>query len=277
LDPSQRPTIHVTKRTNRSFRMFLLQHLIKPFSPYIIKPRKEYPAGSPRLEPHKKARKKCDVQEREVEGTYIYVLTAMTVRTEANSEKTRKKKRIYYFAGGGWQMPASSEHWALCAELAVKLPDTAVSLVSYPLAPNSPAPQAIPMLLKMYDTLLREAEAAGEDVILAGDSAGGNIILSLTLTSLHQNPDQPCPKALLNISPSTDLRRHNADIKVIEKHDPVLRIPFINSTAKKWRAEWEPTDPRVSPLYADVTPLARREVQVTVSSAGTIFLAQMQC
>ncbi|KAF2768763.1 alpha/beta-hydrolase [Teratosphaeria nubilosa] len=258
-----RPTITVTKRTNRSIRMFLLQHLLKPFHAQLTKPRKEYPAGSPKLEPHKKAYKQCDVTERQVEGIYIYDITARIPKSQAITAEKARRKRIYYFNGGGWQMPASSEHWALCHEFAIKIPNSTVSIVSYPLAPHSPAPVAIPQLLKMYHTLLREAETADEDVILAGDSAGGNIVLCLTIGALMEDPtNAPVPKALMCISPSTDLRRHNPDIKVIEKHDPLLRTPFINMTAKKWRGEWDPHDPRISPLYADVTALAKRGVKV---------------
>ncbi|KAK5113422.1 hypothetical protein LTR85_010850 [Meristemomyces frigidus] len=263
LEPAQRPTIKVTKRTDRSLYMLVLQHLVKPFNARLIKPSKEFPAGSPRLEVPKKARKHCAVEERQVGYIFIYDLCAShaTPQTQEVQEK-RRKKRIYYFAGGGWQMPASPQHWTLCAEMAERIPDSTVSIVSYPLAPNSPAPVAIPHLMRLYHTLLKAAEDADETVIFAGDSAGGNIILCLTIAALLEDPDARCPAALLAISPSTDLRRHNPDIKVIEKHDPILRIPFINSTAAKWRDTWDPCDPRISPLYADVTPLARRGVQV---------------
>lgn len=159
-------------------------------------------------------------------------------------------------------MPASGEHWSLLAEMAVKLPDTKVSMVSYPLAPHNPAPVAFPQLMKLYHTVVKEAEAVGEEVILAGDSAGGNIVLALVINALTEDEEAPCPKAVLAISPSTDLRRQNSDIKALEKRDPILRIPFINESATAWRGEWQATDVRVSPLYADLTPLAKRGVKV---------------
>lgn len=278
----QRASIQVTKRTNRSVYMFLLQHLLKPFKSQIVKPGRVFPAGSPKLDPHKKALKVCDVRERLVEGIYQYDLTAKVSQAsrqpdyestynlaekdaisdyQDDSEKP-PRRRLYYFAGGGWQMPASSEHWALCADMAKNLANTTVSLVSYPLAPNSAAPGAFPQLMCLYRALLRDAEDAGEEVILAGDSAGGNIVLCLTLAALLEAPDSPCPTVLMVMSPSTDLTRLNPEMTAIERHDPILNIPFINSTAKKWRGQWDPSDPRVSPLYADLAPLARRGVQV---------------
>lgn len=263
LPQAAQSTIRVTKRTDRSLYMWTLQHLIKPFGASIIKPRKEFPAGSPKLDLNKKAQKRCVVQERRVEETYIYGLSARVSASRGREPaEKRQKKCVYYFAGGGWQMPTSSEHWCLCSEMAQQIPDATVSIVSYPLAPNSPAPAAFPHLMKLYHTILQEAEDADETVVFAGDSAGGNIILCLTLAALQQDPNARCPAALLAISPSTDLRRHNPDIKLLAKHDPILRVPFINASARAWYGDWDPCDTRVSPLYADVSVLAQRGVQV---------------
>jgi acetyl esterase/lipase len=261
VDERQGPSIKVTKRTDRSLYMLVLQHLIKPFNARLVKPKKETLAGSQQLEAHKKAWKHCDISERQVEGTWVYDMVAKEQSRSSPAEK-RRRRRVYYFAGGGWAMPPSSEHWVLCAELARKLPDTVISIVSYPLAPNSPAPVAIPSLMVWYQTALREAEEADETVVFAGDSAGGNIALCLPLAALLEDDNARCPTAIMAISPSTDLSRSNPDIKAIEKSDPLLRIPFIKGTAENWRAEWGSTDPRISPLYADVIPLARRGVKV---------------
>lgn len=261
LEPRQKPSITVTKRTDRSILMLILQKILRPIGHRLIKPpKKPYPAGSPQLDPHKKAKKRCDIEERTVEDIYLYDLR---VKGAAQSEG-KPVKRIYYFSGGGWQAPASSEHWTFVAELAHRLSDTAITLVSYPLAPNSPAPVAFPMLMRLYRTLMQQSHESNEKVILAGDSAGGNVVLALIANALLEdglNPS-PSPTAILAISPSTDLRRGNADMPAIEKKDPILRIPFVNQTAAAWRGEFEPCDVRVSPLYADVTPLAKRGVKV---------------
>ena len=136
-------------------------------------------------------------------------------------------------------MPASSQHWALCAEIVRQLPDTTVSIVSYPLAPNSPAPDTFPRLMIMYKRLLQEAEAAGEQVIVAGDSSGGNMALCLTLARLAEDENALCPLAITAICPSVNMRKDNPDIKKVEKHDPILRIPFITNNAERWRGEWD--------------------------------------
>jgi acetyl esterase/lipase len=66
-----------------------------------------------------------------------------------------------------------------------------------------------------------------EDITLAGDSAGGNVVLNLGLwwaeevaKSGARNP----LKQILAISPATDLRNENPTIKEADKRDPVLSI-----------------------------------------------------
>lgn len=263
----EKSTLKVIRRTNRSKPMFLLQHSIKPINSQLIKPRTEQPAGSPRLHPHGKATKHCDVHERIVEEMYIYDLAPKQQSGYKNGHvngitKKQKRRRLYYFSGGGWHSAATSEHWVMVAELAVQLPSIDVSLVSYPLVPHSPAPIAFPHIMKTFKKLLQEADEAGEEVILAGDSAGGNIILCITLELLRQDENATCPVALMAISPSTDLRRCNPEIPIVEKHDPILRVPFIQSTARRWRGDWDASDPRVSPLLAEVTPFAQRNIKV---------------
>ena len=69
-----------------------------------------------------------------------------------------RHKHIYYFAGGGWQTPPSKEHWKFCSHLATRLTQkghpTSVTLVSHPLAPNSPASRTLPILERLYYEIL---------------------------------------------------------------------------------------------------------------------------
>ncbi|KAK5137703.1 hypothetical protein LTR08_007274 [Meristemomyces frigidus] len=255
-------SIQITKRDDRSLYMFFAQHLIRLFRTQLIKQGPSFPPGSPSLDVHKSAKKHCEVQERKVDDIYIYDLTAKKPAPDRESPKTRQRKRIYYFAGGGWEAPCSPEHWMLCTELARRIPNTTLSIVSYPLAPNSPAPVSFPQLMRLYHTLLEQSEQADETVILGGDSSGGNIILCLALAVLQENPQARCPTALMAVSPSADLRRCNPDIQIVKKNDPILQVPFIEKSARGWRGDWPAEDPRVSPIFGDASLLARRGVQV---------------
>ena len=78
-------------------------------------------------------------------------------------------------------MPPSPEHWKLCAELSHRLPHSTISIVSYPLAPNSPAKDSIPALEALYPHLFPSATETDEEITFAGDSAGGCVVLGLVL------------------------------------------------------------------------------------------------
>lgn len=257
---SSTSTIKITKRENRSIYSFLLQHLIRPFKDSLLQPGNPLPAGSPQLAAPKATTKTCNVGEHLVEGIYIYTLHPRQAATQ-KADKT-KQKRLYYFCGGSWLSPPSGDHWTLCTAMARELSNVEVSIVSSPLAPNSPAPVAFPQLIRMYGTLLRHADDAGEDLILGGDSSGGNLVLCLALQHLADNTNGPTPKALMAICPSVDFRDPTTEMREVEKHDPLLRIASSKDYCRKWRAQWSPEDPRVTPLNADVSLLARRGVEV---------------
>ena len=240
--------------------------------------------------------------------------------------RPRRHKHIYYFAGGGWQSPASVEHWRLCAHMAHMLTSkghpTTVSLVSYPLAPRYPADASLSYLKNWYyeilpttppnsikqgwpgtfkdtDTWDRSSQpeedlsltrtktkrlVQNEEIIFAGDSAGGNVALALPLMVLSRNPVARVPDQLLLICPAVDMRNTNPQMAQIDKLDPVLGLKYSDQCAKTWVGQQdiknqngqasvsssnvEPEDPRVSPLLGDIAVLERRDVVVNGIIAG---------
>jgi acetyl esterase/lipase len=265
-------SIIVTRRTDRSFITHVFHKLIRPFGPSLIKPKKRTPAGSPKLDIPPNIQKTCDVSERQIESIYLYDIIAKRACDRMSFDK-KCRYRVYYFAGGGWQSPPSSHHWKCFAEIATRLPHTTLTVVSYPLAPNSPAPIAFPQLFNLYHAILQESNEAQEIVTFAGDSAGGNVVLALTIEALRQDPEDLKPFSVFAICPSVDLVRHNPKIVEIEKHDPLLRIPFIEGTAKAWYGSgredaWDCSDPRISPIEADLSVLRNSGVIIDGVSGG---------
>tara|TARA_R110002003_G_scaffold145_11_gene13444 strand:+ start:30072 stop:31097 length:1026 start_codon:yes stop_codon:yes gene_type:complete len=271
-------SIRVTDRHDRSELMFIVQFLVRRFRKQINSGEHNHEDGSVRLEPPKSKLRDCTISERTVCDIHIYDIMSPKKVSE------QKRKRIYYFAGGSWQMEPSGQHWSVCAKLATEIPNTIVSMVSMPIAPNNPAPSSFPWCLKLYRTLMAEAQDAGDKVILAGDSSGANVVLCLTLEALREDAENgldvsteqksnPHPVALMVISPSTDLTRNNPDIDKIAKHDPLLTPAVIKQTAKAWCADWDPADRRVSPINAEIPLLARRGIKVHGITAGSDVLA----
>lgn len=250
--------------------MKLLQSATQPVMTRLPPFQEEYPPGSPQLDAHKSAEKHCDVHERVVEDIYIYDL--IPKNTPAQDATIARRRSLYYLAGGSWCMPPSKPHWAFCAELAKQLPDTRVSVVSTPLAPKSPAPDAFPQLMKMYRQLLRDAAANGEQVILAGDSSGGNQILCLAADGIKEDPSAPAPAALVAICPSVDLRQSNLEQMDVEPNDPILRITSSREYADRWRGSWAAVDERINPLWINWQPIAKKGVKIHGVVAGNDIL-----
>jgi hypothetical protein len=103
---STNSSIHVITRRDRSFYTCIIQAITRPFRQYLGRPsKKPQPAGSPELSPHKSAYKGVDVKHRTVCDIHVYDIISKKSATPT------VRKRIYYFCGGGWQSPPSSQHW----------------------------------------------------------------------------------------------------------------------------------------------------------------------
>jgi acetyl esterase/lipase len=176
---------------------------------------------------------------------------------ESPSTKPSTQHHIFYFAGGGFQSPPSKEHWKLCAELARRLKSCQVTVVSYPLAPHTPAAKALPMLQDWLRALASEIAAKGESMTLMGDSAGANIALTLGLWwAEHADPsEKSLLKNVFAISPPTDLRTCNPEIVEADRHDPILTAKLSADVGKAWADGMELDHPDISPLFADLSLL----------------------
>ena len=120
--------------------------------------------------------------------------------------------------------------------------------------------------MKLFTTLLSSQK--DEIVSFVGDSSGGNIVLAVMLETLKINPRIKGPANLMLIAPVVDLRFGNSKIREVQKHDPVLRLPIEIRTAKSWADSWDLSDPRLSPVLADLMSFDERCVKVHGLTGG---------
>lgn len=115
---------------------------------------------------------------------------------------------ILYFHGGAYYLMDPASHRPLCSKLAKLTKGRALS-VRYRLAPQHPFPAAVLDCLVAYLSLLYPPEGSlhqpvkPEHIVFAGDSAGGNMCLVLTLFLLH-----------LKHTNQTTLRWHGKDVQL---------------------------------------------------------------
>ena len=89
--------------------------------------------------------------------------------------------------------------------------------------------------------------AEADHVILAGDSAGGNMALCLTQRLISEG--KSVPRELILLSPWTDMTGTAESYEVNRDIDPILTKEFVMNSVRAYIGEKEPSDPAFSPLF----------------------------
>ncbi|MET9488007.1 alpha/beta hydrolase [Nocardia sp. NPDC006630] len=155
---------------------------------------------------------------------------------------------VVYVHGGAWVNEIAPQHWALAAEIAARV-GTTVTVPIYPLVPIGTALEVVDEIAG----LVLDNRARYGEVCLAGDSAGGQIALS-TAVVLRDEHQLSVPRTVL-ISPAVDLSLSNPEIDVVLPNDPWLGKEGTRVFIEHWRGQLSLSDPRVSPLAADLRGL----------------------
>ncbi len=168
---------------------------------------------------------------------------------------------ILYFHGGGMVLMSPKSHRALTIEIA-QYTKMRVLSVDYRLAPEHPFPASLEDCVKAYKWLLSQGFKA-ENIIIAGDSAGGN----LTLTTLLKLRDDgiTLPAGAVALSPATDYTDESKTLHENAKTDPVLGDIGIFWWTTAFLAGANPTNPYISPVLAELSGLPPILIQVSTS------------
>lgn len=165
---------------------------------------------------------------------------------------------ILYCHGGGY----TSGNLGYSRVLASKLADATgfdVMTFEYRLAPEHPYPAAPEDVMRAWEYLEQQGYQA-ENVIVAGDSAGGN--LALVLCGVLKSAQRPLPGALVLMSPWTDMTMSGASYAERGELDPMLTAEYIESVRKAYAPGADYAAPELSPLFADLTGYPPTLIQV---------------
>ncbi|MER7754726.1 alpha/beta hydrolase [Kitasatospora sp. NPDC097643] len=164
-----------------------------------------------------------------------------------------------FLHGGGYVYGSLRSHGALAAEIA-RAARCRMFFVDYRRAPEHPYPAALDDAVAAYRALLAGGTAA-RDVVFAGDSAGGGLVLATLLRLRDQGVELPAAAAC--ISPWTDLTGSGETHRTLADQDPMLSQDVVALVTAAYLADAvQPADPYVSPLFGDVTGLPPVLVQV---------------
>jgi acetyl esterase/lipase len=134
---------------------------------------------------------------------------------------------LLYLHGGAFLLGGPHSHRALTTRLAVEA-NTRVVVLDYRLEPEHAYPTALDDCLAAYQTLLAQGMAPSQ-IVVAGDSAGG--ALSITLALRLKKLGLPPPAGLLLISPVTGVALDSASHQRYRHRDPMLRAGCLQTVA----------------------------------------------
>jgi acetyl esterase/lipase len=172
------------------------------------------------------------------------------LRSDADS----RDAAILFVHGGGYVACSPRSHRALTTALAR---DSSVALfaVDYRLAPENPFPAALDDVLAAYDAIVSGGIRANR-IVLAGDSAGGGLVLSAGL-AIKARGDGPGLAGTIAYSPWTDLLATGDSIRTNADSDDMLVGAGVAPSARNYaRSDDDVRNPLASPLYGDLAGLA---------------------
>lgn len=155
---------------------------------------------------------------------------------------------ILYVHGGGYISGGLDYARILAAKMATATGFTTYSF-DYRLAPEHPYPAAFEDGMTVWEHLTA-VDYLPEHVLIAGDSAGGNLALCMVQRLIAA--DRKTPGAILLFSPWTDMTGTSATYEENAAVDPILTKEYVMDAARAYIGDaGELSDSRFSPLFGD--------------------------
>lgn len=157
------------------------------------------------------------------------------------AENSTTDKVILQLHGGAYRK-SLADYPTMYQRTAVKYSEISgarVLTIDYRVAPANPFPAALDDAVDAYQWLLDNGYKS-ENIIIAGDSAGGGLTLATALYLRDNNIDMPV--ALITMSAWANLDYRKADVAYISDNDP--------------------KNPYISPIYGDYSGMPKMLMQV---------------
>jgi len=181
-------------------------------------------------------------------------------------------KRLLYIHGGGFIIGSPKSHRTITSKFS-EITGCAVLAIDYRLLPEHKHMDSVEDCRSAYQWILNNGPDGPEPIqqlFMGGDSAGGNLVLSLTAWVRDQN--LRAPEAVVALSPLTDSTFSGASINSNEATDvmlapvlkPLKRLPrFLQSWWVVLAHRMRPSNPIVSPLLGELSNLPPILVQAS--------------
>ena len=198
-------------------------------------------------------------------------------RADAADIAASPRPTLMYVHGGGFVGCSPRTHRPITAAFALQ--GFRVFAPDYRLAPEHPFPAPLDDVAAAWRALRgkHDADSAGQRLVVAGESAGGNLALALLLTL--RDAGERLPDAAALFSPATDVSGESPSIVGNAERDALFHGPSLEHLGKAYLgATGDPTNPLISPIYGDPAGLPPLLFHVAAEEAlrddGTRFAAK---
>ena len=159
-------------------------------------------------------------------------------------------KVLVYLHGGGYCLYSARSTFAVAAPMA-RATGLRIVSVNYTPAPRAHFEEIQRQIVSVFDALIEAGYAMG-DIAIYGESAGGALTASTVLNLRDQGRGMPAAAVLW--SPNTDLSSRDDSTVTLDPDDPILTYStLLVAGSKAYAGDVALDDPRVSPLYADLS------------------------
>ena len=166
-----------------------------------------------------------------------------------STEPWRDPERvILYLHGGACIYQPVFFHWRFVYDLALRT-HCQVIMPIYPKYPDYHCVDNMAVMMDFYERVI--AQTGVSELILMGDSFGGNVAMSMTQEAFKRG--MPPVSTLVLMSPCVDnaFTRREAMV-ALQPLDEMIKLERIESIMGGWQGTLPPTHPWVSPVYGDL-------------------------
>jgi epsilon-lactone hydrolase len=189
----------------------------------------------------------------------VQTVDAHGVRAEwTSTPDADRSSAILYLHGGGYVIGSLDSHRHVAAEVG-RASGARTLAVDYRLAPEHPFPAPVEDTLTAYRYLL-EHDIQPKHIALAGDSAGGGLVVGALLAI--REAGLPLPGCGWCISPWVDMEALGASYVDRAATDPTVQKATIELMAQRYLGGADPRHPHVAPIYGDLRGLPPLLIQV---------------
>jgi len=166
-----------------------------------------------------------------------------------NPKGRTAQRQILYLHGGGFVLSITEPHWEFIARMADFL-DAAVTVPTYPLAPEHDIDDTLATVVPLFTTVARKDPAR---LTVMGDSSGGN--LAMLVAMIARDEGGPQADRIVLISPGLDFSFSSPAQVALDKRDSILNLRGMRKLALVRAGKYSVYDPKISPLFGNLRGL----------------------